>query len=311
MEICSGQSLVVKSLNIIALLIRIQLKHQTPSRNPLQNPLSQINLAFMKVGFVQIHPEFGQIEKNVARAMSLMSSHPADLYVLPELFATGYVFISRGEAMDFAESPKSGYTILALNDFARSHHAGIVFGFVEKAADGLFNSCAFVDDINAPVIYRKLHLFYKEKLIFDPGNGQLKIVHFRDARIGMMVCFDWIFPEVSRNLMLKGAQLICHPANLVLPFCQQAMITRSLENRVFTITANRIGEENRGGQECKFTGQSQITDCRGNVLYRSSPDKEEVFTADINVEDADDKNVNEFNNIWKDRRIDFLAAEEN
>jgi predicted amidohydrolase len=265
----------------------------------------------MKVAYVQLYPDFGQIEKNVARAMSLMSAHPADLYVLPELFATGYVFESRAEAVDLAESPDSGYTISALNNFARNHDAAIVFGFAEKAPDGLFNSCAFVDGINAPVIYRKLHLFYREKQIFDPGNGELKVIHFQNARLGMMVCFDWIFPEVCRNLALKGAQIICHPANLVMPFCQQAMITRSLENRVFTITANRIGEEDRGGQACRFTGQSQITDCKGNVLYRSSADKEEIFTADINVEDADDKNVNEFNNIWKDRRIDFLAAEDN
>jgi predicted amidohydrolase len=277
----------------------------------LQNPLSEINLSYMKVAFIQLHSEFGQIEKNVAKAISLMSSHPADLYVLPELFATGYVFVSRAEAIDLGESPDSGYTISALNAFACAQHAGIVFGFAEKSADGLFNSCAFVDSINAPVVYRKLHLFYREKQIFDPGNGELKVVHFQNARLGMMVCFDWIFPEVCRHLALKGAQIICHPANLVMPYCQQAMITRSLENRVFTITANRIGEENRGGQECKFTGHSQITDCKGNVLYRSSADKEEIFIADINVEDADDKNVNEFNNIWKDRRIDFLAAEDN
>jgi predicted amidohydrolase len=259
----------------------------------------------MRVAFVQLEPVFGQIKQNVDKAISIMVSQPADLYVLPELFSTGYVFVSREEAEGLAESPNAGYTFSAINDFSRTRNSGVVFGFAEKATDGLFNSCAFIDGHSEPVIYRKLHLFYKEKQIFDPGNGVLKVVRFQNARLGMMVCFDWIFPEVCRNLALMGAHIICHPANLVLPYCQQAMITRSLENRVFTITANRIGEENRGDQDYKFTGQSQITDCRGNILYRSSSDKEDIFTADINVEEAEDKNINELNNLWQDRRIDF------
>jgi predicted amidohydrolase len=260
----------------------------------------------MKIAFVQIYPEFGQIEKNVNRAIAFMQSMPADIYVLPELFATGYVFESRAELMSLAEPAESGFTAVTLGRFARANNAGIVYGFPEKAPDGLFNSCAFVDGINQPVVYRKLHLFYKEKQLFDPGNARLKIVHFREARLGMMICFDWIFPEVARRLALMGAQVICHPVNLVMPYCQNAMTTRSIENRVFTITANRIGVENRGGLECRFTGQSQVTDCKGNVLYCASSDKEETFIADINVVDADDKNINELNNIWEDRRIDFL-----
>lgn len=259
----------------------------------------------MKVAFVQTHPEFGQIEKNVNHAIALMQSKPADLYVLPELFTSGYVFEYRAELESLAESGDNGYTAETLGQFARAIKAGIVYGFPEKASDGLFNSCAFVDGINRPIVYRKLHLFFKEKEFFDRGNGYLKVVDFHNARLGMMICFDWIFPEVARKLALMGAQVICHPANLVMPYCQNAMTTRSIENRIFTITANRIGAENRGGLECSFTGQSQITDCKGNVIYRASADKEEVFTADIKVVDADDKNVNELNNIWKDRRIDF------
>ena len=55
----------------------------------------------------------------------------------------------------------------------------------------------------------------------------------KSVKIGMMICFDWIFPEVARSLALKGAEIICHPSNLVLPHCPKAMKIRSLENRVF------------------------------------------------------------------------------
>jgi len=75
----------------------------------------------------------------------------------------------------------------------------------------------------------------------------------------MMICFDWFFPESARTLALKGAQLILHPSNLVMPYCQDAMITRSIENRVFSITSNRIGRE--GGYN--FTGKSQIVSFDG------------------------------------------------
>jgi len=92
-----------------------------------------------------------------------------------------------------------------------------------------------------------------------------------------MICFDWIFPEAMRTLALMGAQIVLHPANLVLPYCQDAMVTRCIENRVFEITANRIGVE-RG---LKFTGASQITAPGGIVLHRATKTKEEALAVDI------------------------------
>ena len=65
------------------------------------------------------------------------------------------------------------------------------------------------------------------------------------VKVGVMICFDWRFPETARSLALKGAEIIAHPSNLVLPHCPQAMITRCLENRIFAITADRVGEEER------------------------------------------------------------------
>ena len=65
------------------------------------------------------------------------------------------------------------------------------------------------------------------------------------VKIGMMICFDWVFPEVTRILALQGAQIICQPSNLVLTFCQQTMLARCIENKVFAITANRYGVDKR------------------------------------------------------------------
>ncbi|GAH14135.1 unnamed protein product, partial [marine sediment metagenome] len=131
--------------------------------------------------------------------------------------------------------------------------------------------------------YRKLHLYYKEKLWFSLGNKPLKIYEVKNAKIGIMICFDWFFPETMRSLNLLGADIIAHPANLVLPYCQRAMITRCLINRVFAITSNRIGNEARGEDNFTFTGRSQITSYNGDILSSAPKDKPHIDFVKIDV----------------------------
>jgi len=122
----------------------------------------------------------------------------------------------------------------------------------------------------------------------------------------MMICFDWLFPEAVRVLALKGADIICHPSNLVLPHCPQAMITRCLENRVFAITANRIGIEKRiKGQKLKFIDQSEIVAPNGRILCRASDNKEKIGIAEIDPRTAQNKSITPLNNIFKDRMKKF------
>jgi predicted amidohydrolase len=122
-----------------------------------------------------------------------------------------------------------------------------------------------------------------------------------------MICFDWFFPESARILALKGADIICHCANLVLPFCQDGMITRCLENRVFAVTANRTGNENRGEKYLAYTGRSQITGPEGNLLYRASAGADEIGVADIDVRLARNKRLNVYNHLLNNRRTDMYG----
>jgi predicted amidohydrolase len=156
--------------------------------------------------------------------------------------------------------------------------------------------------------YQKTHLFDREKLFFQTGTNAYQAYSVGGAKIGMMVCFDWIYPEVSRVLALKGAHVICHPANLVLPWGQDAMRTRSIENRVFTVTANRIGTEKRGSLSMSFSGKSQIVDPEGNILASAGERSESLKIVDIDVTEAENKNVTANNDIFGDRKISLYKA---
>ena len=109
-------------------------------------------------------------------------------------------------------------------------------------------------------------------------------------------------------LALLGAQIICHPANLVLDYCQRAMFARAVENGVFILTCNRIGAEARTGRELSFTGCSQILSNRGGLLAKADSDSEENISAEITPVAADDKMITETNHLINDRRTEFYGG---
>ncbi len=262
----------------------------------------------MRVGIYQNHPVFGEVEKNIEQAIEGLNDVTADLMVLPELFCTGYQFVSKEETESLAEEIPGGRTCRAITDLARAKGMTLVFGLAERDGDRLYNSAAVIGPEGLIGRYRKSHLFFEEKNFFDPGDSGFSVFDMGQARIGVMICFDWWFPEAARTLALMGADIICHPANLVLPSCQQAMFTRSLENGVFSATANRIGTEARGGKEpLLFTGGSQILDNRGKTLTSLEEDKTSISVVDIDVEQARDKGITSLNDRFLDRRPELYG----
>ncbi|MGQ9706501.1 MAG: nitrilase-related carbon-nitrogen hydrolase [bacterium] len=260
----------------------------------------------MKVGFVQMNVENGKIKDNLMRAESLIKDSKADLLVLPELFNTGYLFSSKNSAMKYAEVAGEGETFDWLKSIAIKIGGFVIAGVIEKDEDRLYNSAFLVGPIGLLGHYRKAHLFGRESDIFTPGDLTIHPFNMGLAKIGMMICFDWLFPEVARVLALRDAQIIAHPSNLILPYCQDAMVTRSIENMVFTITANRVGVEKLGDVEMRFTGKSQVVSPKGEVLTRASETEEEVHIVEIDPDIAVDKHITPENDIFKDRRTDLF-----
>ena len=259
----------------------------------------------MKAGFIQFAPQFGNIDENISKALAMIDITDAELIVFPELFSTGYHFTSVKETWDLAEEIPAGKTTKALCTVAQKKKINIVAGIAEIADGSLYNSAVLVSPTGYVATYRKVHLFNEEKLWFQPGNKGFDVYDIGQLKIGMMVCFDWFFPEAARILALKGADVICHPANLVLPYCQDSMVTRCLENKVYAITANRTGYEDRGGKRFTYTGKSQITSPDGSILYSAAPDSDEIGVVEIDISLTRDKRTNIYNDLFADRRVSY------
>lgn len=263
----------------------------------------------LKVSFVQSNAVFGKVKNNVGEVLALAERVGGDLIVAPELCNTGYAFPSKEEAFRLSEPVPDGNTTRAFLDASQRLHCTFVFGLAERSGNRAFNSAVVVSRGRYYGTYRKLHLFYKEKLWFSPGNRGLKVFEVDGYRLGVMVCYDWVYPEVARVLALSGADIIAHPSNLVLPgYCQKAMLARSFENRVYTITANRVGVERRGSDEFRYTGQSQIVTPRMEILASAGPDEVTAKSAEIDLSVSRDKKMTQLNDLIEDRRPRFYAA---
>lgn len=262
-----------------------------------------------QIALLQFCPMRKNLDENIRLIRSMLSGLKSDLIVLPELSNSGYLYESSSILEQFSEpSDVSGPFLSAIQILAGESDGIIVTGYSELAGNGLYNSAAAVSKDGLLSNYRKTHLYATEKNLFQPGESGFKVFQWKNVQIGLMVCFDWIFPESARSLALQGAQIIAHPANLVLPYCQDAMVTRSIENRVFSITANRIGQESLQEKMLNFTGKSQITHSSGKVLYRAPQDKATLHVMSIDPEEANQKMISNNNHLLRDRRPELYKT---
>jgi predicted amidohydrolase len=254
----------------------------------------------MKVGLLQFSPKLDDQGANIKKIESFAGRfREADLLVLPELCNSGYNFKSFKQAYDSSEYIEKSEFIRCLKSICEEYSLYIVSGFNERDGKEIYNTSVLIGADGFIGKYRKLHLFMNEKKYFVPGNAGLPVFDIGICNVGMLVCFDWMFPEVWRIVAIKGADIICHPSNLVLGgLCQRAIPIHSLTNRVYIVTANRIGTED----DLTFTGLSTISNPNGEVLYLASEDKEEVKIVDVDISLARDKKITAMNDIFVDRR---------
>lgn len=268
----------------------------------------------MDAAYLQFSPEYLEVEANLEAVEPYISSMDVDLLVLPELFTSGYFFRSREDLAQVAEPIPEGRTTKRLQQWAADSGATLVAGLPERDGDRFYNSAVVVRPDGTTHTYRKVHLFYEENSFFEPGDLGFQVFDVStrsgtDYRLGVMVCFDWYFPEAARSLAMEGADVIAHPSNLVLPHCPDSMPVRARENHVFTITANRHGEESKGDETLSFIGMSEICDPSGEILRRAGRDEDELGTVTFDPHEARRRRINSYNEVLADRRPSTYVLE--
>ncbi len=262
-------------------------------------------MSVIRAAVIQTDPAFGAAEENLRRALDMIPA-ACDLAVLPELCTTGYQFRDRDELRALAEPIPDGASCDRLRRHAARTGTTLVAGLAERAGLDLFNSAVLVRPDGTVDRYRKVHLFWDEKLVFAPGDLGFPVFAACGTTLGLMICFDWLFPEAAGTLARRGARIICHPSNLVLSHCPDAMPVRALENRVFTLTANRIGREERGAQRLRFIGRSTIASPRAERLIVLSEERAEAGMAELDLARCDPW-LTPRNHVIADRRPEFYA----
>ncbi|KQT60747.1 hydratase [Aureimonas sp. Leaf460] len=261
-----------------------------------------------------MEPRFGETEANVARSIEAMeraAAQGAGLVVLPELCNTGYVFQSRAEARELAETIPDGPTTRAWMTAAARLGLHVVAGIAEADGPILYNSAVVLSPEGLVGRFRKMHLWADEALYFAPGNLGFPVFDTAIGRIGCLICYDGWFPESYRLAALQGAEIVCVPTNWV-PIPGQdpkreAManilaMAAAHSNSIFIACADRVGTER--GQP--FIGQSLIIGPAGwPIAGPAAPEGEEILFATIDLADARRKrNWNAFNQVLRDRRGD-------
>jgi len=244
----------------------------------------------MRVAVAQIDPKLGEKQRNLETCLARLeeaASAGASLLVLPECAIPGYMYESAEEALPLAEEIP-GPSTEALAEACRRLDVHVVCGLLERDGDLLRNAAVLVGPDGLVGCYRKTHLPFLGVDRFAAAGDELPVYETPLGRIGVEICYDLRFPEATRTLALKGADIVAHPTNFPMAAkIQTELITvaRAAENRIFLLTANRVGKERWG----EFCGWSQIVDPYGRRLAEAGETEEALLVAEIEVEQARDK----------------------
>lgn len=218
--------------------------------------------------------------------------HGARLVVFPECALTGYCFESQDEAWPHAETlPGPSTEVLSADCRELGVHA--IFGLLERdeRRKALFNACALIGPNGFIDAYRKIHLpLLGVDRFTTPGDRPFTVHDLGGLRVGINICYDGSFPESSRVLTLLGADLVVLATNWptgARSTVQYLVQARALENHIYYIAVNRVGEE-RGFQ---FIGLSRVVDCGGEILAAAAEGQEEIVYAEIDPERARNKQI--------------------
>ncbi|WP_406660791.1 nitrilase-related carbon-nitrogen hydrolase [Methanolobus sp. ZRKC3] len=259
----------------------------------------------VKIACVQMDICHCEKDRNVEKALSMVEyalSMGAEIIVLPEVFSTGFCY----EQMETSAETHDGNTISRLCDLSKANDCVIVASIIEKqlsmAKNSYYNLGFCIEGGEVVGTYRKTHLFKREGQFFQEGNSIHPIrLNKRDLTIGLEICYEVRFPEVSRKLVLEGADLLVTIAEFPKPrkhIWRTLATARAIENQIPHIACNCTGE----GPNSSFFGGSLIVDALGEVC-REAGEEECVLIHTFDLDEV--KIVRSAIPVFTDRKTDM------
>ncbi|GAB3687239.1 carbon-nitrogen family hydrolase [Salinarchaeum chitinilyticum] len=251
----------------------------------------------MKLALAQLAIEDGDVDGNVERAVDAIATAAADgadLVALPEIFNLGYFAF---EAYERAAESIEGPTIGALANAAREHDVAVLAGTIVEdlaataaettvptpAESGLANAAVLLDaDGERQLVYRKHHLFgydSAEAELLVPGE-RIETATVCGVEVGVTTCYDLRFPELYRELLDAGAELVLVPSAWPQPrleHWQTLPRARAIENLCYVAAVNgaAVGRDERDGADGggpQLVGRSTVFDPWGTPIASSGPE---------------------------------------
>ncbi len=279
----------------------------------------------MRVALIQqkFHNSQKKTIKKSLKMVKEAKKKGAELVVLQELHQNRYFCINE-DVKNFKLAKNFSKDIKFWGKIAKKMGIVLVTSLFEKRAVGLYHNTAVVFEKDGSVAgkYRKMHIpddpgFY-EKFYFTEGDLGFEPIDTSLGRLGVLICWDQWYPEASRLMALKGAEILIYPTAIgwfdedeedekrrQLDAWIMVQRGQSVANSLPLIAVNRVGLELDSSKSLKginFWGNSFVVGTQGEFIARGSSNKEEVIIADIDMKKSED-----VRNIWpflRDRRVD-------
>lgn len=240
----------------------------------------------MRVSLVQKKHILGDKESNIEIMKKVVKQNDSDLYIFPELFLTGYRLRDRlwGEA-----EPIPGPSTKKIASLAENEQTSIIWGMPEDfgRSGRLKNSAVLVNPEGDISMYRKTYLPnfgpFEEMRYFEPDD-EIPVFDTQFGKLGMVICYDIFFPEVTKVMAMKGADfIVCISASpsISKEFFETVIPARAIETTAFTFYSNLLGRE----ENFTFWGGAQVLSPTGKLINKAPIYKEKVLTVDLDLEE--------------------------
>ncbi len=223
---------------------------------------------------IQFNVKQGDVDANLAyvrEALRRVAGEGANLAVLPEMWSSGFSYRNLNEL-----AGRTAGIVEELKELSRELKLVICGSMPEPHGEKVYNTIHLLDNGTLAGVYRKLHLFslLGEDKAFDGGDSWL-LADTSIGKVGVIICYDLRFPELSRRLAVEGAQIICVPAQWPKPrqeHWRTLLRARAIENQLFVVSCNACGPVGK----LDFFGMSMVIDPKGEVLAEAGEEERDV-----------------------------------